>query len=98
MKRFTDKVVIVTGAGHGIGQAISERFASEGARVVVNDLHQARADAVAAALPGESLAKYSRGDMPGSDDDDAEPDGVPEVSEAFTDEAQPGTWKRCSRS
>ena len=52
MKRFTDQVVVVTGAGHGIGQAVAERFASEGAHVVVNDLHQARAEEVAAKMPG----------------------------------------------
>ena len=34
MKRFKNKVVIVTGASRGIGQAISVAFASEGARVV----------------------------------------------------------------
>lgn len=33
-----DKVVIVTGGAGGIGRAISERFASVGAKVVVNDV------------------------------------------------------------
>ncbi len=35
MHRFTDKIVIVTGAGSGIGAATAERFAQEGAAVVL---------------------------------------------------------------
>jgi glucose 1-dehydrogenase len=38
MKRLEDKVIIVTGALGGIGRALCTRFASEGARVVVNGL------------------------------------------------------------
>ena len=36
MKRFENKIVLVTGAGRGIGASIDKRFASEGAEVIVN--------------------------------------------------------------
>ncbi len=42
-----DRVVIVTGAGGGLGAAHSRVFAAEGASVVVNDINEAAARAVA---------------------------------------------------
>lgn len=36
MKRFENKIVLVTGAGRGIGASIAKHFASEGAEVIVN--------------------------------------------------------------
>lgn len=41
MERFTDKVVIVTGAASGIGEGAARRFAAEGARLVLGDKDEA---------------------------------------------------------
>ncbi|HYI09111.1 MAG TPA: bifunctional rhamnulose-1-phosphate aldolase/short-chain dehydrogenase [Thermoanaerobaculia bacterium] len=46
-KELAGKVVIVTGAASGIGRAVAERFAEEGAHVVVTDVDLALAEEVA---------------------------------------------------
>ncbi|GAA2143105.1 SDR family oxidoreductase [Actinomadura napierensis] len=47
MSRFQDKVVIVTGAAQGIGEAYAKGLAAEGASVVVADLNAEAGDQVA---------------------------------------------------
>jgi 3-oxoacyl-[acyl-carrier protein] reductase len=57
--RLKDKVIIVTGGGMGIGRVCCLRLAKEGAKVVVGDIEEKAAKAVAAEIGregGESLA------------------------------------------
>ena len=57
--RLKDKVAIVTGAAHGMGEAEARLFAKEGARVVVADILESEAEAVAADIRaggGEAIA------------------------------------------
>lgn len=48
--RLRDKVVAVAGGAGGIGTAVSQRLAQEGAQVVVGDIDRASAESVAAAI------------------------------------------------
>lgn len=54
MKRLQDRVVIITGAGAGIGRATALRAASEGARVVVSEISKERGEAVVAEIKAAS--------------------------------------------
>ena len=49
---LTDRVVVVTGGGGGIGSAFAKRAAARGARLVLVDIRPDAAAAVAASLPG----------------------------------------------
>jgi len=56
--RFTEKSVIVTGSGQGIGLAYARAFAAEGASVTIVDIDGEAASAAAASIDG-SLAVAS---------------------------------------
>ncbi|QIK75842.1 SDR family oxidoreductase [Nocardioides piscis] len=49
-KRFTDKVVVVTGAAQGIGEAYARALAAEDADVVVADVSEEAGEKVAASI------------------------------------------------
>lgn len=78
-----DKVVIVTGAGQGIGEACARALAAEVARVVVNDIDAARADAVVEALRAQGAQAVA------SHDDISTWDGAGTLIEVATK-----TWGR----
>lgn len=59
MRKMENKVALITGSGRGIGRAVALKLASEGAKVVVNDLDEAPANEVVAeikATGGDAIA------------------------------------------
>ena len=55
--RMQGKVAVVTGAGQGMGRAIAQRFAGEGATVVAVDLNEQAAKETLNGLEGKHLAR-----------------------------------------
>jgi NAD(P)-dependent dehydrogenase (short-subunit alcohol dehydrogenase family) len=68
--RYADKVAIVTGAASGIGLATATRLGAEGARVVIADTDEAKAQAAAEQVrrAGSADARGMRCDVSREDD------------------------------
>ena len=67
--RVQNKVIIVTGAGGGIGEGIAMRLAAEGAHVLVNDINATPgAKVVAAIRAAGGSAEFFAADVTRSDD------------------------------
>ena len=59
MRRLEDKVALITGGGAGIGRAMAETFAREGASVVIADRDKAAAQDVADAIVKSNGAAHA---------------------------------------
>ena len=54
--KLTDKVVLITGAGSGIGRETARRLAREGARLVLCDINRGAVDSVAAEVTAQGCS------------------------------------------
>ena len=59
MRRFGDKVAIVTGAASGIGAATARKLHDEGARLLLGDVDEARLDVVAKELDTDRVGTFN---------------------------------------
>ena len=69
MLRLKDKVVLITGAGMGLGQAMALLFSREGAKIVVTDINTAAGEETVDAIRKEGGdAIFVRADVSKGDD------------------------------
>jgi len=68
---FRDRVVVITGGASGIGRALGERFAADGARVVLADVERDRLERTV-----EELGKSAAGEVAGITADVTDPASV----------------------
>ena len=62
--RIEGKVALVSGSASGIGEAVTRRFAAEGARLWINDINAARLGALVDELRGDGVEVHGTvGDM-----------------------------------
>jgi len=86
--RYDDRVIVITGAGRGLGRAYAELLGARGARVVVNDPGSAvRGEGIDAGPAAEVVAaiKAQGGDAIVSTDSVATPEGGRAIIEAALD-------------
>jgi len=74
---FLDRVVVITGGASGIGRALGERFAAEGARVVLADIERDQLERTA-----EELGKGAAGKVAGITVDVTDPASVEALAAA----------------
>lgn len=57
MKSFSGKIVVITGAGSGIGRALAQQLATKGARLALSDVNTSGLEETLRSLPGQAEAR-----------------------------------------